>query len=111
VRRCIDVHLLNLTDGSPYRVPPSNVTRLSCHIVILEVDVGQLAITGSRLMMYVTNRLETSPHAGEAVGRILVWDWRTGDLVRVLRHGWLFFTHFFSGARHLIREWETIGRV
>jgi hypothetical protein len=86
VRRCIDVHLLNLTDGLPYRVPPSNVMRLSLHMVILEVSVGQLAITGSRLMMYVS-RWETIPDDMEEIGRILVWDWRTGDLVRVLRPG------------------------
>ena len=79
VRRYVDLHLLNLMDGSPHRAPPSNVIRWQFSMAAGVVSVRCLLITGSRLMMYVY-RPET-PDAGDQVGRILVWDWKTRDLV------------------------------
>jgi len=54
------------------------------------VSVGALVITGSRVMVYVRRR-EFTPRAFQAEWGILVWDWKTGDLVRVLWVRWLSF--------------------
>jgi hypothetical protein len=73
VRRCVDVHLLNLMDGSPYHAPPYNLIRWSFPMGFVGVSVRELVITGSRLMMRVSH-WETVPPAAEAVRRIFVWD-------------------------------------
>ena len=109
MRRCVDVHLLNIMDGSPYYAPPSNVIRWSFPMLVGGVSIGRLVMTSSRLMMCIS--LWETSYDGEVVGRILVWDWRTGDLVRVSRLEWSFFTHLSSGTRNLIHRWEKIGRA
>ena len=80
VRRYINLHLLNLTDGSPHHAPPSNVIRWYFPMSVEGLSIGWLAITGSRLMMYVS-----CWEAGGLVWRVLVWDWKIGDLVSIPR--------------------------
>ena len=77
----IRIHFLNLRDGSPYCAPPSNV-------IVWEFPPGAepiindlIAITGSRVAMHISYYDEDLP--GDALIRmILVWDWKTGELVR-----------------------------
>ena len=77
--RFIRIHLLNLSDGSPFRVPPFNV--IVWEPPLRGASIKNLAVTGSRLMAIIC-------HPGEPFGeawRVVVWDWKTGGLVRRLR--------------------------
>jgi len=79
------IHLLNLRDGSPYCPPPSNpITWTLPQGTPLMAD-GKLAITGSRVMA-------TLSHLGFTIWTVLVWDRRTGDLVRIT---WPKSNHIF----------------
>ena len=80
VYRFIHIHLLNLLDGSPLRTPHSDVITWALPPGVLRTDIRDFVITRSRLMMYATLRLLNSP----SVWRVVSWDWRTGDSVRVL---------------------------
>lgn len=81
--RDIRIHLLNLLDGSPHRVPRSNVLTLPLPPGVGETYIQVLAMTGSRLMLHISLQDESWPH--KALGRRLVlWNWRTGDTVRML---------------------------
>ena len=46
-------------------------------------SIGALAITSSRVTVCI-HRRELIPHIFQAERGILVWDWKTGDLVSVL---------------------------
>jgi len=80
MNRSVCIHFLDLLDGSPRSVPPSNLTWESPR----EIDgthVRTLVITGSRIMMHVYC-LEVVGDGDVWVQKIFVWDWKTGNLVR-----------------------------
>lgn len=107
--RFVRIHFLNLSDGSPYRTPPAKTIVWGFPQGIDGIFIEELAITGSRIMMYV--------HCWEEAGSgdlelwiIFVWDWRTGDLVRPLGYQKSPIAHLTSsGARLPIRRRESIG--
>jgi len=68
-------------DGSPYRVPPSNVIAWKLPPEVYETSIKDLAVTGSRIMMYIYLRGGFQRLARE--WRMVIWDWNTGDLVRM----------------------------
>jgi len=82
VHRFIRIHFLNLSDGSPYCTPPSNIIIWEFPRGVNDVSIQELVVTSSRVMMHVYH-WEVVQHEDFRVGRILVWDWKTGDLVRL----------------------------
>ena len=46
------------------------------------MSTRELTVTSSRVMMYIYH-WEVSLRWDPRVGMILVWDWKTGDLVRL----------------------------
>ena len=70
-------------DGSPYRVPPSNVITWALPSRVDTACIEEFVVTGSRIMMHIHLQDESQP--GDAtVWRMVVWNWNTGDLVRGL---------------------------
>lgn len=53
VCRFIDIHLLNLLDGSPYFMPPSNVIQWGFPPGVGSVTIGSLEITSSRVVVFI----------------------------------------------------------
>ena len=82
--RSLCIHFFNLLDGSSYCTPlPSTIVwewELPQRIDGLFIE--KLAITGSRIMVYV-HCWELAWPVGLEMWRIIVWDWKTGDLVRI----------------------------
>jgi len=85
VHRFIRIHLLNLLDGSPYSAPSSNAIVWGLPQRVSNVSIQDLVITSSRVMMRIFC-WEVVREDDIRVGRIFVWDWKTGDLVRLSRH-------------------------
>ena len=83
--RSIDIHLLNLLDGSPHPMSRSDVISLDIPLGTDETRIMNFAMTGSRLMIYVSVWDYSLPDDTGYVYRVVLWDWRSGDLVRVLR--------------------------
>ena len=105
--RFIHIHLLNLLDGSPYRTHHSNSIAWAFPPGTREVRVRHLALTGSRLAMCVCLYLPLAVR----ICRVIAWDWKTGDLVRLARL-WLRFPHItLSGFRLFERKWEWIDQM
>jgi len=70
-----------------------------------------MGMTGSRVMIFFSHR-DRAMSAKVVVWRVFVWDWKTGDLVMLLRFDELQFTHFTSlGARYLILGPEGVGHA
>ena len=82
--RLIYINLLNLQNGSPYCEPPFDVImwELPPRVSNLEYP-DAFAITGSRIMIYASYQDPDLP-GDTSVWSIRVWDWKTGDLVRLL---------------------------
>jgi len=79
--RFVHIHFLNLLDGSPCPAPPSNIA-WELPQDVNGVAVEGLSIISSRIMM----RVYCWDVALQGAGRrrkILVWDWKTRDLVRL----------------------------
>jgi len=74
--RLIRLHIVNIRDGSPYYPPPSNAIKWETPPGFLIPSNYRIAMTGSRIMMFISN----APNGLEAQ-RVAVWDWKTGDLV------------------------------
>lgn len=70
-------------DGSPCRVPPSNVIAWALPPGAEGTSIEDLVVTGSRIMMYIYLRDESQP-GDVRVWRMVIWDWITGNLVRSL---------------------------
>lgn len=77
--RFINVHLLNLLDGSPHKVPLQK---------ILTLDLGHFRgflvtsreIGGSRIALVVDlSSFTRAKHHKE----LIIWDWKTGEVVNV----------------------------
>ena len=68
-------------------------------------SIENLAITGSRIMMRI-HPLDVIGRGGVGLRRILVWDWKIGDLVRFLLLECLRFAQSASGARPSTHGWE-----
>jgi len=75
------IHLLNLRDGSPYRAPPSNVIAWTIPQGLVPIKCGELAITASRIMLYLSHDVVLR---NGKLHTMVVWDRKTGDLVRIL---------------------------
>jgi len=75
------IHFLNLRDGSPYCTPPSNAIVCELPPRAGPIIGNRIVITGSRVMMYVYY-YDEDPLGDAMVRKILVWDWKTGELVR-----------------------------
>ena len=97
--RSIRSHLSNLLDGSPHHVPHSNVITWALPPGVEEPFVQDLAVTSSRFMMYIFLRDKSRP-----VWRVVLWDWRSGDLVRMPQLGSHFSQGTFPGVRPLKRR-------
>ena len=80
-RSSIEIHILNLSDGTPYCAPPSNVIHWATSPGPLTQSVSALIITSSRLMLHAcgTGDYNTSGPPWW----ISVWDWKTGNPVIV----------------------------
>ena len=70
-------------DGTPYRVPPSDVIVWALPPGVEGTSIEDMVMTGSRIMMYIYLRDESQP-SDVRVWRMVIWDWNTGDLVRRL---------------------------
>jgi len=111
-RSSIWIRFLNLSDGSPYCTPPSNVIIWEFPQGVSGVSVHGLAITSSRVMLHVSCLEVQVQQEDLNVGRVFVWDWKTGDLVRLLRPKSPYFSHFtFSGTQPSVHGWEYGGRT
>ena len=80
--RFIRVHILSLLDGSPHHIPHSNVIEWARTPEVERACIQALAITGSRLMLQIFLRNESQSGCVRE-SRVLLWDWKTGDLVRM----------------------------
>lgn len=102
------IHLLNLRDGSPHCAAPSNNIMWAIPQSAPPITAGTFGITGSRIMACLFH----SSAAGAALGSdtvrtVLVWDRKTGYLVRTLDREWLYFPEFTpSGTRAFHHELE-----
>ena len=76
----IRLHLFNMLDGSPYRMPPSNIITWELPPRSRVVDIDTLEMTASRVMIFVNSQEEI----GMKTWRMASWDWETGRSVRGL---------------------------
>jgi hypothetical protein len=74
-RSDFQIRLLNAKDGSPHHLPLNNVISWVADMNGEGVNVSCTNMTASRLMIFV------STFAGNI---LIVWDWRTGQIVRVI---------------------------
>ena len=84
-RGSLRIHLLDLRDGSPHSASPSNDIAWACLNNDYTLRSEKFAITGSRVMVCVFH-LETVL-LDHRLWTLLVWDRKTGDLVRMLWFG------------------------
>jgi len=77
----VEIHLLNLLDGTPYYVPPSNIIGRSFSPGVSGVIIKSLVVTSSRLMLCICSWESAPPPRQEWT---CVWGWKTGNLVIVL---------------------------
>jgi len=75
------IHLLNIRDGSPHCSPPSDVIVWTIPQGMPPIDCGELSMTASRIMWYL---LHDAFQRDETLYTVMVWDRKTGDLVRIL---------------------------
>jgi len=73
------IHLLNLRDGSPYCAPPFDVITWVASRDMPQIWSEKLSITGSRIMLCFSHNNVIMPD------QVLVWDRKTGNLVRILQ--------------------------
>ena len=106
IHRSVHIHLLNLSDGFAYSGPHSSIAWESPQGVN-EICVQRVAITSSRVMIQVCYR-ELAQQTGMETSRLFVWDWKTGDLVRLLRLEQPCFTDFTSQVLDLPSEDESV---
>ena len=78
VCRTVQIHPLNLHDGSPYGGPHSNQTTCEIPSPFDRIFVFQLAVTCSRVVMFASNL------SMGGVGWIVVWDRQAGNPVGTL---------------------------
>ena len=77
LRRFVNVHLLNLLDGSPHEVPLRKVLSLEFGHYRGALGTDQ-QISGSRIALVVEfqDLILLVPHK-----ELIVWNWRTGEVV------------------------------
>lgn len=73
------IRLLNLRDGSPCCALPSNTITWDIPQDAPPTISGRFGITGSRVAAYLSHG-----RFGGTTTTVLVWDRKTGDLVRIL---------------------------
>jgi len=79
MRSLLRIHLLNIRDGSPHCGPLSNAITWAIPQDMPQIRDGELAITGSRVMLCLYH-----PSAALRPPMALVWDRTTGNLVKIL---------------------------
>jgi hypothetical protein len=94
--RFIYFNLLDLKNGSPYFEPPFSVIAWELPLRVSGIDREGFAITGSRIMMQILYLDPDLPGDDIRVWRTCVWNWKTGDLVRVMRLQGSQFIHLTS---------------
>lgn len=75
------IHILNLQDGSPHPSLFSNVIEWELPPRVILIVKDEVAMTSSRIMSYFFHGNEDLLGT-EDVWKIVVWNWKTGDLVR-----------------------------
>ena len=104
VHRSVSIHLLNLSDGSPYSSPPSNVITWETLRWTNGVHVRSLSITSSRIAVQLYYWEDFWEDDGDPAKKLLVWDWKTGKLVKLTRLGQQWFAHFiFTDSQPPVR--------
>jgi hypothetical protein len=78
LRRFINVHLLNLLDGTPHELPPQKVLRLDLGHEAHEYRITEKKISESRIAIAAQFSTEI---AGGYSTVLISWDWRTGKVV------------------------------
>ena len=76
--RFINVHLLNLLDGSPHEIPLKRVLTLNWEDY-RHLSVKKVEISGSRIALIIG--ATSSPVARRNHWELVVWDWKTGEVV------------------------------
>lgn len=105
------MHLVNLRDGSPYYPPPSNIITWEFPPGVHSVTREGMAITGSRLMLYTTSWGEELTNEA-AVRWVVVWNWKTGEVVRLSWFSQAPPAHLVSSVtRPLVHSWERLVRT
>ena len=84
------IRFLNLRDGSPYSPLPSDTLTWDIPQDIPPILTGGLGITDSRVAVYLSHG-----SLGGTKTTVLVWDRKTGDLVRIL---WLRSCRIFLNS-------------
>jgi hypothetical protein len=79
--RFINVHLLDLLDGSPHKIPLMQVLQLNSGDSQTQTTVINAQISGSRIALVVDFALSCFDEECPKV--LIVWDWRTGEVVGV----------------------------
>lgn len=100
--RFINIHLLNLRDGSPHKIPLKKVLQLNtgnCRGFLLNAQIGD-----SRIAL-VVGFLRPND---ESRRELIAWDWRTGEVV-----GRSFFhrTHIIIQLQPRYSNTRTMTRV
>jgi len=79
LRRCINVHLLSLLDGTPHEVPQQKVLELDLECDGFHNWIIDKKISESRIAIMVESLSLVTERYSEV---LIVWDWRTGKVVR-----------------------------
>ena len=100
----IRMHLVNLLDGSPYYPTPSNIIEWEFPPESDQTTYRGMAITSSRIMFvnsYVGGGLPDN-----VIGwRVVVWNWKTGDLVRLRWSGKPLSADLVASVTRPHRHW------
>jgi len=91
----MNVHTLNLQDGSPHPSSPPNTIKWE-----LSPNINGMAITTSRIMMY-GSYWGNDPPAYAMTWKMAVWDWKTGELVRSIQLDKSYHAHFLPQVFNL----------
>ena len=78
LRRCINVHLLNLLDGTPHEVPQQKVLKLDLGYDGFDYRIIDNRISECRIAIVVES---LDFITGRYSKVLIVWDWRTGKAV------------------------------
>ena len=81
VHSFVHIHIVDLLDGSPYHTLPSNTITWELPPRISFIINHGIAMTGSKIMAFIGSYLDEDEGDDRVVWRVVVWDWKTGDLV------------------------------
>ncbi|KAF9782631.1 hypothetical protein BJ322DRAFT_165740 [Thelephora terrestris] len=92
----IRVHILNLRDGSPCDKLPSGIITWEAPSWANTQTVESMSMTSSRIATYLHCWCEQLPDC--EVWKIIVWDWKMGNMVTFLSHEQPCITHSIPGS-------------